>query len=97
MEGFTSESHLISSPPTAHVTPTSELPIHNDRKRTLPFITVSYKVLTYITSISLIVIPILYLKMGCDSGQFPCTFTNFPYVSYVMGIFPNEKTYMFLM
>ena len=96
MDSVTSEAHLISSPP-AQVAPTSDLPIHQEKKRDLPVITTSYSTLTYCTSIPLVIIPIILLKWGCDAKDYQCTFTDFPYVSYVLGIFPNDKTYMFLM
>ena len=58
---------------------------------------VSYVTMTYLTSGSMFVIPVLLCLYGCQIGAYECNFYTFPWVSDVMGDFPNDKTYVFLM
>lgn len=50
-----------------------------------------------LTSGSLIVVPAVLCYIGCQRGDYECTFLKFPWVSDTMGIFPNDKIYIFLM
>lgn len=42
-------------------------------------------------------VPCILLVIGCDRGDFVCTFEHFPWVSDIMGLFPNDKIYVFMM
>ena len=53
--------------------------------------------MTFLTSGSLFVIPIILVIVACDRGDYECTFYQFPWVSDTMGLFPNDKIYVFLM
>ena len=57
----------------------------------------STKPYIFVTSAALIVIPLILLKQQCENGWHPCTFEDFPCVSNTLGIFPNDKTYIFMM
>ena len=89
------EETLVSSPPQPHCT--SELPLFTEKKKENQTISVSFRTLTYCTSIPLIVIPIILCKQGCERGDYECTIKDFPYVSKTLGVFPNDKTYIFMM
>jgi hypothetical protein len=53
--------------------------------------------LTYATCVPLVVLPILLCYQGCNRGDYECTREHFPYVSTTLGVFPNDKIYVFLM
>jgi hypothetical protein len=60
----------------------------------MPF---NYRIGILTTSVALIVFPIILVIAGCNAGDYQCTFESFPYVSATMGVFPNNKTYIFFM
>ena len=79
--------------------PTSfQLPLSNKKKtEAQEDMGVSFKALTTITCVAMIVSTLLLLCVGCNRGDYECTFESMPMVSHTMGIFPNDKIYVFLM
>ena len=57
----------------------------------------SVKPFIIVLSSALIIVPVVLLKQQCDNGWHKCEFLDFPSVSNTMGIFPNDKTYIFMM
>ena len=94
-KSFGSEKLVIETSTTE--TYPAELPMFKTEKKEVPTIPVSYKTLTVATCIPLIVLPVVLAKQGCERGDYACTLTDFPYVSKTLGVFPNDKTYIFMM
>ena len=45
----------------------------------------------------MITVPCILCYVGCQRGDYTCTYEKFPWVSDTMGLFPNDKIYIFIM
>jgi hypothetical protein len=53
--------------------------------------------LSIVANLALIIFPILLAIEGCNRGDYECNLIKFPWVSTTLGVYPNDKYYVFMM